>query len=1319
MRITAIEITYTTSSGGNTPSISASDVNIEYDATEGSIAYTLDNATGNVSASITTGNWLELGTITASAVPFTCSANTGAERTATVKLSFTGATDKVVTITQAAAPTPTISANNVNIAYNATGGSIAYTVNNPVSGGTLTAAIKAGTTSTIESFAFGTITNTTVPFTCAANSTATAHTATVTLTYTYNTNQTVTKDVTITQAAAPVIYTTIPEIFNAASSTSTNVNVTFGNWVVSGVSGSNAFVTDNSGNGFIIYTSNHGFAVNDKLSGTVMGTPMKLYKGSAEFTNLLKTTSGLAVSNDGAITVITGKTISNLGGVNTGAVITLNNLRYDGTNLSDGTNTIKPYNSLYSGMSFTNGKIYNVTGVYQQFDNTKEILPRSANDIVEVVSPIINAENVALDYNATSGEIEYSITNAVNNGSISASVQSGDWLTNPVCSTTENKVTFTATSNTSTTPREGVIRITYTYNTNETVYKDVTITQATFAITGTINFNNTSSGIAINDDEVTGDDNLGNIWTITTEGTTSFTANSAYYQVGSGNSPATSITFTTTLPNEVVITDFSAKFGGFNGTVGAVSLKVGTTEIGSGSLNGSSDVVVENATSAAGTVLTVTVTDIDKGVKCYYISYSFSAGTDPMIVAQNSIVLSSTDTYGEFAYSIVNPASGVNLSASSTADWISNINVTTEKVTFQTTQNTSLTDNREGTITLSYTGATDKNISVTQSKVDYATLPFSFDGGKDELPTGLSGTLSGDYNASPKLGFRDTDNNLILKLNEAPVSIIYDIKGNSFSGGTFKVQVSENGIDYTDIKEYTKLGNVQTDTLINTNDDVRYIKWIYTNKSNGNVALGNIKVYDVEFIYVNNSTTMNDLTIEDKKAYVVKSGVVLTLTGTVTNTAPGNLIIQDGGQLKTSNAVHGTIQKNIVGYGDANNNTNVGYYLLKSPVSGTLTLAQAIAAGMVNGTVETPNYTGIDFYWFQQGGSDNAGDDAEWRNAQANNILTGSGLPTMRAYLYANKNDVTLNFATSEGKTFPATTTDISVQAQRNKDNSLRFPGWNLIGNPFTCNAYLRSGRDFYRMNDDGNGIVLATDNVIKPCEGIFVVIEENDVETFINTSNYVMANVYFTTTEPTTQGKGKLDVTVSHNNAISDAARIRFDRGERTGKMILNPNATRISLAQEGQDYSVVHMEGEGELPVNFKAAENGTYTISVDVENIDMDYLHLIDNKTGSDVDLLVTPSYTFEGKRSDYASRFKLVFNANNENENANENFAFISNGEIIVNGTGTIQVIDMLGHVLLTREANSAFRIPHSEFAPGVYLLRLVDGENVRTQKIVVR
>ena len=105
--IKSISVTYEEASG-STPSITANDVPIAFNATSGSIAYTLANGTGNVEAEITGGNdgaWLELGTITSSAVPFTCSANTGATaRTAEVTLSFTGADDKVVTVTQAGNP---------------------------------------------------------------------------------------------------------------------------------------------------------------------------------------------------------------------------------------------------------------------------------------------------------------------------------------------------------------------------------------------------------------------------------------------------------------------------------------------------------------------------------------------------------------------------------------------------------------------------------------------------------------------------------------------------------------------------------------------------------------------------------------------------------------------------------------------------------------------------------------------------------------------------------------------------------------------------------------------------------------------------------------------------------------------------------------------------------------------------------------------------------------------------------------------------------------------------------------------------------------
>ena len=143
--------------------------------------------------------------------------------------------------------------------------------------------------------------------------------------------------------------------------------------------------------------------------------------------------------------------------------------------------------------------------------------------------------------------------------------------------------------------------------------------------TGTINFN--SNAVKINTASVTGDDNLGNTWTITTVGTTSFTSNSAYYQVGVSSKPATSITFTTTLPQEGTVTDFSAKFGGFSNTAGTVTLKVDDTSVGTGSLNGTSDVVVENSSEATGKTLTVTVTGIAKGVKVYYISYTYTTSS--------------------------------------------------------------------------------------------------------------------------------------------------------------------------------------------------------------------------------------------------------------------------------------------------------------------------------------------------------------------------------------------------------------------------------------------------------------------------------------------------------------------------------------------------------------------------------------------------------------------------------------------------------------------------------------------------------------------
>lgn len=144
--------------------------------------------------------------------------------------------------------------------------------------------------------------------------------------------------------------------------------------------------------------------------------------------------------------------------------------------------------------------------------------------------------------------------------------------------------------------------------------------------TATISFGSGAGCTNVNSASATGSDSQGNSWTITTVGTTSFTPNASYSQIGASKKPAESITFTTTLPSNVTVTSFSAKFGGFNGTEGNVTLKVGDTSVGTGSLNAANDVTITSKSSAVGSVLTVTVTNISKGVKAYNISYTYTEG---------------------------------------------------------------------------------------------------------------------------------------------------------------------------------------------------------------------------------------------------------------------------------------------------------------------------------------------------------------------------------------------------------------------------------------------------------------------------------------------------------------------------------------------------------------------------------------------------------------------------------------------------------------------------------------------------------------------
>jgi hypothetical protein len=366
------------------------------------------------------------------------------------------------------------------------------------------------------------------------------------------------------------------------------------------------------------------------------------------------------------------------------------------------------------------------------------------------------------------------------------------------------------------------------------------------------------------------------------------------------------------------------------------------------------------------------------------------------------------------------------------------------------------------------------------------------------------------------------------------------------------------------------------------------------------------------------------------------------------------------------------------------------YYLIASP------LAEAVAPTAVGGMITNE----FDLYYFDQAIED------EWINYEtANGINANFGnLVSGKGFLYASESNTTLTF----------TGTPYSGEGEVNLTYSSaaqEFPGWNLIGNPFATAATL--DRPFYKMNADGNGFTTLIDdptNTIAAMEGVFV-----EATTTGETATFTPQ-----ASKGGHQAIAKTNIVVSGNKGqVLDNAIIRFDGGQQLGKFSFRANSSKVYMPKDGKDYAIVSAESHvGEMPVNFKAESNGTYTLSFTSEEVSFAYLHLIDNMTGIETDLLANPSYSFEARTTDYESRFKLVFATGN---NANDdNFAFFSNGSFVINNEGeaTLQVIDINGRILKSESINGCANV-NVKAAAGVYMLRLVNGNDVKVQKVVVR
>ncbi len=508
-----------------------------------------------------------------------------------------------------------------------------------------------------------------------------------------------------------------------------------------------------------------------------------------------------------------------------------------------------------------------------------------------------------------------------------------------------------------------------------------------------------------------------------------------------------------------------------------------------------------------------------------------------------------------------------------------------------------------------------------------------------------------------------------------------------FSEGTHTYNIYDNGVSVANDIATTSF------THENPADNTTHRYTVKTHWYGGESAASNMAGIAM------GTTVLESLSIGNNVQMTVAPNSTLTVTGALINDNPENLILENGAQLiHSSEGVKATVKKTIAPYtvqqNQGNDETN-GWHFIASPV------IESIEPSEDNGLL-SGNY---DLYLYEE-------HTHMWRNHKEHivdgtnqNAASGFLLNYKQGYLYANSTSNTLQFAGT------LTPSDNTVSISNLSYSSSTLTGFNLVGNPYTHNVTSYAGYNVvdncYRMNEDGSDVFPSTidqANPLLPAEGFFVKATSDDASITFNSNSR---------SETTQSASIQLDL-VSDNLTL-DRLIVKRE-GEPLEKLSLRENGTKIFATKDNQKIAVAIAEGN-EQAVNFKAEKNGIFTLRVKIEPKEWMYLHLIDNMTGTHINLLTTPNYTFEAKTGDYESRFKLLFAAANEETAENESVGFIINGQFqSIIGQGLLQVIDLNGRIL--RSANETDCIGLDGLTAGVYVIRFITANSVRTQKIVV-
>ena len=470
------------------------------------------------------------------------------------------------------------------------------------------------------------------------------------------------------------------------------------------------------------------------------------------------------------------------------------------------------------------------------------------------------------------------------------------------------------------------------------------------------------------------------------------------------------------------------------------------------------------------------------------------------------------------------------------------------------------------------------------------------------------------------------------------------------------------------------------------------------NWSTGSVPADGAEVTINANAVITGEVNVSNVTINAGTSLTVANGGALTVTGTISQASDYLLVLEEGGQIFQNNAnVTARFRMSIDNPEDWSDEANKdGWQFISMPLENVP-------------HTDFTSYGEYDLYKYD--GSQNL----EWQNHKDGGFEE-EAFKSGVGYLASLKD---AEIATVYGTLNTATPFVFSGYNQIIYNEEKDLANFRLFGNPFTYDIYMSDfDLDFYNdgENDFVSGYAVVNNSgsydyrtiePIKVGEGFFVKALSSTAIAYAPASK-----------RSENKSDNSLNITATGNAGEDNVIINLAGKSEGFNKLQnFNDAIATVYVAEDGKNYGIYNCDADvQEVELSFNANQMGNYTISIE-PNGKFQTVTLVDRFTGIETNMLVE-DYHFTAMSNVNTNRF-IIKMVNGQQTTDNSHFVFQSGEDLIIDAEGTVQIIDVMGRVLVSDEVESTNnRINVSGFQNGTYMVRVINGSEVKVEKVVI-